>query len=120
MTLHDIIGRLELTVLAGGDELAHDVTRGYASDLLSDVLANGRESDVWVTLQTHKNIVAVASLRDLAGILLVSGRQPDPETVAAARREGIPLLTSTLPAFELVGRLYQMGISGAESDAEGI
>jgi hypothetical protein len=63
-------------------------------------------------MQTHRNIIAVATLKDLAAVVLVNGRAPDPETLEKAREERVVLLGSRLPAFELVGRLYQMGIRG--------
>ncbi|HWR71782.1 MAG TPA: serine kinase, partial [Nitrospirota bacterium] len=91
-------------------------TGGYASDLLSDVLAHAGEGSVWVTLHIHQNIVAVASHKDLAGIVLVQGRQPEKDTIAKAEEEGIPVLVSQLPAFELIGRLYQAGIRGVQED----
>ena len=54
------------------------VEGGYVSDLLSDVIAGAQEGDLWVDLQIHQNIVAVAVLKDLAGILIVGGRNPAP------------------------------------------
>ncbi len=85
---------------------------GYASDLLSDVMANTKAGDIWVTLQGHPNIVAVAKLKELAGIIIVNGRAPEEETLNKAKAENIIILTSNLPAFELIGRLYESGISG--------
>jgi hypothetical protein len=88
------------------------VKTGYASDLLSDVLANSIEGDLWVTRQTHLNIVAIAVMRDLSGILLVNGAQPDPDTVEKAVEKMVPIFRTPLPTFEIVGRLYQLGIIG--------
>lgn len=103
---------LGLEVKAGGSQLQQEVTGGYSGDLLSDVIAHSAGGNVWVTIQTHPNIVAVASMKGLAAVLLAGGREPDPETLRKAEEEGIPLLTSLLPAFELVGRLYQAGVPG--------
>ena len=96
----------------GKDRLHEEVTGGYASDLLSDVIAYSHKGNVWITIQTHPNIVAVATMKELAGIILTGGREPDAETVQKAEEEGIPLLVSPLFTFELVGKLYQAGISG--------
>jgi len=112
MKLTDLVDALALEVRTGHESLGAEVTGGYASDLLSDVLANSREGDLWVTLQIHHNTVAVASLRELCGIVLVGGREPEEETLARAREEGIPLLVTSLPAFEIVGRLYGLGLRG--------
>jgi len=112
MKLNDIVQKLGLEVRAGAGALAAEVRGGYASDLLSDVIAHGREGDLWVTLQTHQNTVAVASMKGLAGIVLVNGREPEAETLQKAQAENIALLVSALPAFEVVGRLYAWGLSG--------
>ncbi len=119
MRLKEIVKRLDLEVRSGIDKLENEVKRGYSSDLLSDVIANGKAADIWITLQTHQNIVAVASLKDLSGIILVNGREPDGETVEKAEEEAIPIMVSKLPAFELVGRLHNLGIRGVtETPAE--
>ena len=112
MTLAEIIQGLELEVKAGDGSLTNEVRGGYASDLLSDVLANAQEGDLWVTLQTHQNTIAVASMKGLAGIVLVNGREPEADTLEKATEESIPLLVSALPSFELIGRLYKLGVSG--------
>lgn len=112
MTVQQIIDKLGLKPLSAFSKLSAEVTGGYVSDLLSDVMANAKAGDLWVTLQTHQNIVAVASLKEIAGIVLIGGREPEKQTVAKAEAENIPLLLSNHPAFEVVGRLYQMGISG--------
>jgi hypothetical protein len=116
VNLADLVDRLSLRVRSGRENLGREVTGGYASDLLSDVLAHSTQSDLWVTLQIHQNIVAVASNKELAGIVLVCGREPQEDTVEKAGREGLPILVSDLPAFELIGRLYNLGIRGAKTE----
>ena len=114
MKLTELIEKLNLDVKSAKWHLEREVTGGYASDLLSDVLAHGKEGDLWVTLQVHQNIVAVASMKDLAGIVLVTGREPEQETVEKAEAENIAIMVTEMPTFELVGRLYSMGITGIE------
>jgi len=116
MHLRDVVKEFNMEVKAGASALDREVTGGYTSDLLSDVLAHAGEGSIWVTLHIHQNIVAVASHKDLAGIILVQGRQPEQDTIAKAEEEGIPILVSGLSAFELVGRLYKAGIRGAQAD----
>ena len=112
MRLQKIVEDLDLEVKTGAEHLDEDVVRGYVSDLMSDVIANANTGDLWVTLQVHVNIVAVASMKELSGIILINGRQPTPDTLKKAQIEDMPLFVSQLPAFEIVGRLYQLGISG--------
>lgn len=116
MKLSELVKEFGLEVKAGADKLDQEVTGGYVSDLLSDVLAHAEDGVLWVTLHIHQNIVAVASHKGLSGIVLIQDRQPEKETVAKAEEEGIPILVSKLPAFELVGRMYKAGIRGAEAD----
>ena len=112
MKLTELAERLNLDVRSTGGTLDREVTGGYASDLLSDVIANSKEGDVWITLQVHQNIVAVASLRDLAGIVLVNGREPDPDTVERAKKEAVAIMVSDMPTFELAGKMYALGLPG--------
>jgi hypothetical protein len=114
MTLQDITRELQLEVKAGEDKLDTVVRRGYVSDLMSDVIANTKKGDIWITLQVHINIVAVASMKELSGIILINGRQPEPPTLEKAQTEGLPLFVSTLPAFEVAGRLYGLGLTGMD------
>jgi len=113
MTLKEIVQKLGLIPLGGTGEKNLDitVTGGYVSDLLSDVMANSKEGNIWITLQTHVNVIAVATLKDLAGIILVNGRKPEPKTLEIASEKDLPLLMSDLPAYELAGKMYQLGIT---------
>ncbi len=120
MILKEIIEKLGLEVRGKFSELDSQVNNGYASDLLSDVLANAEEGSLWVTLQIHKNIVAVAGIKSLSGIILINGREPEKETVEKAESENIPILVSKLTAFELIGRLYSLGVTGKKNDVKGV
>jgi hypothetical protein len=112
MTLTELATRLELKVFTPGVPLDRPVGGGYASDLLSDVIGHARKDDLWVTIQVHPNIVAVAVLKELAAIVLSGGRLPAAETLAQAEREKVLVLGTGLGTFELVGRLYGMGVRG--------
>ena len=110
MKLQEIVTNLSLEVKTEGVDLSREVTGCYVSDLLSDVMGNAKEGYIWITLQLHLNIVAVASLKGLSAILLVNNRVPDADTLQKASSEKIPVLTSPLSAFELAGRLYALGL----------
>ena len=119
MRLREVAGALGLEIRSAAEQLDMEVRGGYASDLMSDVIANAEAGSIWVTLQVHVNIVAVAAMKELAGVILVNGREPQEETVARAEEKKVPILVSDLPAFELVGRLHRLGIPGQGGDAEG-
>lgn len=110
MTLKKIVEALNLVVRTGETLLDRPVRGGYAGDLLSDVLAHARKDNVWVTLQTHTNIVAVASAKELCGIIIVNGRTPDEETLGKAEEERIPILISSLSTYDVVCRLCELGV----------
>ena len=73
MTVREIAEKLNLKVFSGAGGLDREVTGGYVSDLLSDVMGFARDGEVWVTLQTHKNVMAIASLKELAAVVIVKG-----------------------------------------------
>jgi len=120
MKLNQIAEKLNLEVRVGVNNLDSDVTNAYVSDLLSDVLGNSEEGDLWITLQIHPNIVAIASMKGLSGIVIINGREPEEETVKKAQEEKISILVTTMTAFELSGKLYALICSGTKADAEGI
>jgi predicted transcriptional regulator len=110
MKLQTIVDKIGLRLLCCEKKLEQEITGGYASDLLSNVIARSKKGDVWVTMMSHANIIAVAVLKDLGGIIITEGREPDPETIKKAAEEQIPLMLTTLSTFQVVGKLYEMGI----------
>ena len=106
MTLFQIILSLNLQVFSSDEYVDQEISGGYASDLLSDVLAHAKEGQIWVTVQTHKNVLAVASMKRLSAILLVNGLEPDGDMLEQNQSERIPILGTNLSAFEIIGELY--------------
>jgi len=108
MKLKEIVESLHLSVRSGEDRLDQVVTGGYVGDLLSDVIANSKAGNIWITMQVHVNIVAVAVLKDLVGIIIVQGRQPSEETLKKAKEEKVAIVVSHYPAFETAGKIYTL------------
>ncbi len=108
MKLVEVVEKLSLDVKTYTDGLQKEVTGVYVSDLLSDVMANSKDGNIWITLQTHLNIVAVAGLKGLSGIIIVNNRQPEKEIMEKADSEKVMIITTSMPAFEVAGKLYQM------------
>lgn len=115
MTVQEIIERLNLEVVTAAD-LNRLITGGYASDLLSCVMAGAKAGNVWVTLQAHPNVVAVASLLDLAAVVITEGIAPDAETAAKAEQNGITLLKTPKPTFATVGELISAGVRAPRTE----
>src|SRR5512133_1719632 len=108
MTIEELIKELKLQVFAGTGKLRGPIKGAYASDLLSDVMGRAKEGEIWITMQTHKNIIAVASLKDLAGIIIVNGGKPDEATLAAATAEGVVVTGTIESSFTICGKLYKL------------
>lgn len=108
MKVSDVVKELNLKVFCGENELETEVNGAYVSDLLSDVMGNASEGQLWITLQTHQNVMAIASLKELAAVILVKGFEPDEDTIQHSIEEGIPVLGSDMGTFELSGKLYQL------------
>ena len=108
MTVKDIAEKLSLTLKCGEDGIDREVEGGYVGDLLSLVMGKAQSGNAWVTIQTHIHIVAVASLTDVAMIILAEGLNPDPNTATRAEMEGIPVYSSEKTAFELVCELKDL------------
>lgn len=108
MKLNDLVDKLGLKVVNEGERFDREVSGGYTSDLLSDVMGNVEEDMVWITLQVHRNTIAVASLKDVAAVLLINNASLDDETLHQARTENITVLSTPMSAFEASGRIYEL------------
>lgn len=115
MKVSELVEKYNLKVFGGNDSLDREIDGGYVSDLLSDVMGNAAENDVWITLQTHQNVMAIASLKDLAAVILVKGLEPDEDTLQKSIDEEIPLLGTHFGTFEMAGKLYA-DLNKAETD----
>ena len=82
----------------------------YIGDLLSFVMANGKEGALWITVQKHINVVAVAQLNDFSGILFVQNSYPDEDTIIKATELEIPLFISNKDAFSIIRDLISLGL----------
>jgi hypothetical protein len=111
MTLQEIIEELNLTPLTQKKDFSQVIaTSGYASDLLSCVMASAQHKAIWVTLQAHTNVVAVGALLELGAIIITEGARPDQDTIVKANEEGVTLLATDKPTFYVAGRLWELGL----------
>ena len=116
MIVKELVEHFDLKVVAGEKGLDKQVKDGYCGDLLSQIMANAPEGCVWLTIQGHQNIVAVAVLREMAAIIITGGQTPDDETLQKANQEGIPILLWSNSAYELAGRLYALGVGNPQPE----
>lgn len=108
MKVKELVEKLNLKVLSGEKGLDREIDGCYISDLLSDVMGNAMEGNIWITLQTHKNVMAVASLKELSCIILVKNLMPNGETIEQSNDEDLPILQTNLPTYEIAGLVYNL------------
>ena len=108
MKVQELVEKLNLKVLSGEKGLDREIDGCYISDLLSDVMGNAMEGNIWITLQTHKNVMAVASLKEMSCIILVKNLVPNDETIEQSNDEDLPILQTNLPTYEIAGLVYNL------------
>ncbi|MFO7880254.1 MAG: DRTGG domain-containing protein [Bacteroidota bacterium] len=108
MNLKKLTDDLEFTILSGKNLAeAREPKGAFTSDLLSDVMGKAEENMLWITSQTHKNILAIASLKELSGIIIVNNnREVKDDVLELAKKEDVVIIKSNHPAFETSGMLF--------------
>ncbi len=114
MIVGDVARQLDLKIEAGDNRLDREVTGGYVGDLLSCVMAGAASGNLWVTVQGHPNVVAVATLAGISGVIITEGARIDQGVANKANQEGIPIMSSSKPSFEIVVELAGLGITGKQ------
>jgi predicted transcriptional regulator len=107
MKVTELVEDLKLRVIVTGERMERAISGGYASDLLSDVMGHSKQDQVWITLQNHLNVIAVASLKDLAAIILVHGQSPTQEVINRAVEEGVTILGTESDTFQIAALVNQ-------------
>lgn len=109
MKVADICKQLKLQVLVQGED-NKEATGVIAGDLLSFIIGKAEPNMAWVTIQTHINVAAVASLKELSLIVIASGRTPAGELVEKCKSERITLAVTDDCMYKVSGKLYKLGI----------
>lgn len=112
ISFNDVYEKTHFELLTEGLDLNRTLTAGYVGDILSDVNANSKSGNIWITILVHPNAVAVAGLKELSGMIVAGGIRPGKEFIARAMEEKIPVLHTDLSAFEVASILSSMGITG--------
>jgi predicted transcriptional regulator len=109
MTTKELVDNAGLKALSSFEP--REITGVFISDMLSDVMTGAKSGNLWITVQTHKNIVSAANLVDVAAVIITGGKEVPRETIELANRHGIALFLSDAMTFDLVGKLYNLGIA---------
>ena len=110
MKLKDILALPECRILSQGNP-ERETSRVFCCDLLSIAMGKAPADGVWVTVMGNRNTLAVASLTDTACIVLAEGVSLDEGTISKASEEGIAVLSTDLPAFDIALEIYQAGLT---------
>lgn len=110
MLVKDLVEKLNMKVVCGSGCLEHEVLNGFTGDLLSVVMGKALEGCAWITIQSHFNIVAVASLVDVACIIVSEGFEVEADAIEKAEEEGIPILSTTLSSYQVCAQLALSGV----------
>jgi len=113
MNLTEIINKCELKLVSGNQaelDSKEFISGAYTGDLLSDVIANAKKDNIWITIQTHLNIIAVATLKELSAIIVAMNKSIPDEVKNKAEEENVVLLSSDKTSYEISGKLYELGI----------
>ncbi len=110
MTAKELSEKLALTLAAGENGLGKQVDGCYIGDLLSLAMSRVESDNVWVTIQTNINVVAVSVLTDCACVVLCDGQEPDIQAKEKADVEGVPIFTTEKSAYQIAKELAMLGI----------
>ena len=112
MKLREVREILDAEVIVGQDLLDMEVKTAFGADMMSDVLAFAKQGSLLITGLTNPQVIRTSEILDIAGIIIVRGKIPPPETVKLAEELRIPILRTQYILFETAGRLYAKGIVG--------
>lgn len=110
MTIKELIELTGAELLTQDTDVNRKIEVGYACDMLSWVMSHAKAGMAWITVQSHMNVIAVATMMDMSVVILPEGIAMEAEIVEKAAEEGLAVLTSERTAFELSGLLYAAGV----------
>ena len=114
MKVRELARLLNARALTGEAGMENEIQSGYCCDLLSWVMAHGSAGMAWVTVQTHMNVIAVATLHDMSCVVIPEGAAMDDEVKTKAAEEGIAVLSCDKNSFEISGLMFKAGVGAGE------
>ncbi len=113
MKVKEIMETLNLKLLTPELSLDGDIKGGYASDLLSNVMGQAQPGMIWVTMQGHQNVAAVASLIGLAAVIVAGDAPVEEDTLKKAVLNEVVIFATPLSTYDIVGKLYALGVGNS-------
>jgi hypothetical protein len=105
ITLKDIMIRVNGELLTPGSPLELECPKIFASDLMSDVLTSAEPGSFLLTGLANPHVVRTCCLADVAAVIFVQGKRPDPGVIEQARAGSLPLVATKLPMFEACSQI---------------
>ncbi len=109
MELKEIIDKLDLSVLTNFED--REVDGVFIADMMTDLMANAKAGNLWLTIQTHKTIISAANLVDISAIVITHGKKVPDETLELANRYHVIILSTSLSTYQIVSKLLAIGIN---------
>ncbi len=110
MVVKDMLEKFDFKLIAGEKGLSKKVEGVYCCDLLSWVMSHAEINNAWITVQTHINVIAIASLIELSCVIIPESIEVDDNTIEKANEEGIPVLSTDIDAYNIFKKFYEAGI----------
>lgn len=107
MTVSDICKKLNAVLVCGETDKAFNGV--YVGDLLSRAMSHVESDNIWVTIMSNVNVIAVATLTEPAAIVLAEDVSLQNDALEGAKENNITVLQSPLSAYEICARLYKAG-----------
>jgi predicted transcriptional regulator len=115
VTLAEAIEVLQAETVVPAPEGDRELAAGFASDLMSDVLAFARQDTLLLTGLATDQTIRTAAVRHLAAVVVVADKEVSSDMLEAAREEDIPLCRTAMSKFAACGRLWEKGLSAVEN-----
>lgn len=110
MKIIDLVNHESFKLISKVEDTQREIVGMECCDLLSWVMANGKEGEAWITVQIHSNIVAVATLLDFSCIIVPENIEVDDDVIQKAGEEDIPVFSTALDAYGIFKVFYEAGI----------
>lgn len=110
MIVRDLVDLIKVTVINEGNNFEKTITGCYIGDLLSWVMSNAEEGNIWITIMSNVNVAAVAKLTDVACVLMCENVSPDDDCFQRAKEQGVTILKTNLSAYQAaveIGKHYE-------------
>jgi serine kinase of HPr protein (carbohydrate metabolism regulator) len=108
VTVKELQSKLNLNALNEVSDT--EIDGAFVSDMVSDVMAGAKAGNIWVTVQTHKNVIAAANLVDVPAVIIVRGKKVPEDTVQMADKVGVTLFATDLDTFQTAVKLFEAGV----------